>query len=198
MPQVRTLRDRLSCRPRVFDLLHRLHLVEPVTQTNLEELACLLRYCAGRRSALEIGTFMGVSAAVIARGLAPGGKLYCVDPYEGGEAIRRIALRHLSRAGMLDRIELVRARIDAADLQLPASFDFAFVDGDHSYEGLRADWELVRTRLTPGGVACFHDTTLPPEIPCGAADFFSQCIRDATGFEHLETCHSMNVMRRSA
>src|SRR4029077_15872319 len=106
------------------------------------------------------------------------------------------AMRHLSRTGMLDRIELVRARVDAAARKLPESFDFAFVDGDHSYDGLRLDWELVGRRLAPGGGACFHDTSWPPEMNCGAVDYFSQCIRNAPGFEHLETCHSMNVMRR--
>lgn len=188
----------MSCRPRIFNWLHRLNLVEAVTQTNADELVCLERHAKGRKLALEIGTFMGVSAAVIAKCLSKEGRLYCIDPYEGGEAIRRIAIRHLARARVLDRIVLVRTRSNSAGPELPASFDFAFVDGDHSYEGLREDWMLVKACLAPGGTACFHDTSMLPGVPRGAADYFAQHIRSDAGFEHLETCYSLNVMRRRA
>ena len=182
----------------MFDALHRLHLIEPVTQTNADELACIERYSNRKRTAVEIGTFMGVSAALIARNLAPGGSLYCVDPYDGGEALRRIAWRHFARAGVADRIKPVRAYSAEAIRHLPPAVDFVFVDGDHSYAGLATDWQIVRQVLAPGGVACFHDTTLPAGIPCGARDFFEESIRGASGFEHVETCHSLNVMRRHA
>ncbi len=36
--------------------------------------------------------------------------------------------------------------------------DFAFVDGDHSYRGLRKDIFLVRELLAPGGYMVLHDT----------------------------------------
>ncbi len=34
-----------------------------------------------------------------------------------------------------------------------------FIDGDHSYEGVKADWELFSPFLSKFGVAVFHDTT---------------------------------------
>lgn len=188
--------SRLSCRPRVFAWLHRLRLVEAVTQTNPEELSCIARYSEGRRVAIEIGTFMGVSAAIIARSLAPDGRVYCVDPYDGGEPLRGVAMRHLARSGVMDRIIMVRAFSRHALVHLPAKADFIFVDGDHSFEGLRTDWGLVKGRLASGGVACFHDTSMPPEQYCGAVDYFDRHIRNAAGFELVETCHSLNVMRR--
>lgn len=36
--------------------------------------------------------------------------------------------------------------------------DFAFVDGDHSYRGLRQDIFLVTPLLRPGGIMALHDT----------------------------------------
>ena len=36
--------------------------------------------------------------------------------------------------------------------------DFAFVDGDHSYRGLRKDIFLTKELLKPGGVMVLHDT----------------------------------------
>jgi cephalosporin hydroxylase len=36
--------------------------------------------------------------------------------------------------------------------------DVAFIDGDHSYEGVKADIALVRPFLSTGSVVIFHDT----------------------------------------
>jgi cephalosporin hydroxylase len=37
-------------------------------------------------------------------------------------------------------------------------FDFAFIDGDHSYEGVKRDFELYKHLVKPGGIIAFHDT----------------------------------------
>lgn len=191
-----SLRDRLSCRPRIFNALHCLHLVSPVTQTRPEELDCLARHARGRREALEIGTFMGVSAAVIAAALSPAGRLHCVDPYPGSDAVLRIARRHLARAGVAGRVEFHRGTAASSADRLPQAIDFAFIDGDHSREGLAADWRLVAPRLQPGGVVCLHDTISPPGPPCGAVDYFREHIRVAPGFSAVESCASLSVVRR--
>jgi predicted O-methyltransferase YrrM len=35
--------------------------------------------------------------------------------------------------------------------------DFLFIDGDHSYEGVRRDFELYSPLVAPGGLVAFHD-----------------------------------------
>jgi cephalosporin hydroxylase len=37
-------------------------------------------------------------------------------------------------------------------------YDFIFIDADHRYEAVRADWENYRGMVAPGGVIAFHDT----------------------------------------
>lgn len=37
-------------------------------------------------------------------------------------------------------------------------FDVAFIDGDHSYDGVRADFEAYSPMVRPGGLVGFHDT----------------------------------------
>ena len=37
------------------------------------------------------------------------------------------------------------------------SIDFLLIDGDHSYEGVKRDWELYEPLVTPGGLIAFHD-----------------------------------------
>jgi hypothetical protein len=34
-----------------------------------------------------------------------------------------------------------------------------FIDGDHSYPGVKGDWDLFSPFLTDFGIAVFHDTT---------------------------------------
>lgn len=37
-------------------------------------------------------------------------------------------------------------------------YDFMFIDGDHSYEGVKQDFNIYRPMLTRGGAVAFHDT----------------------------------------
>jgi predicted O-methyltransferase YrrM len=36
-------------------------------------------------------------------------------------------------------------------------FDFIFIDGDHSYDGVKKDFEMYKNLLSPRGVIAFHD-----------------------------------------
>lgn len=190
----------LKRRPRVLNVMHALRLVRPITSTTEAELACLERHARGRKCAVEIGTAQGASAVRIARALAPDGRLFCVDPYEAENPNARICRRELMRAAVAHRVTFLRGTsVQMAD-RIPLGCDFFFVDGDHSYEGLKADWEIVLGRLVAGGVACFHDTSVPADNPArnpGSVRFFEQHIRRHPGFEWLETVYTLNVMRRT-
>lgn len=60
------------------------------------------------------------------------------------------------------RVEFVDLVADSHNPATIASvqgpFDFAFIDGDHSYEGVRADWLAWSPLIRPGGLVAFHDT----------------------------------------
>lgn len=40
------------------------------------------------------------------------------------------------------------------------SYDFLFIDGDHSYDGVRRDFELYAPLVAPGGVIALHDVSV--------------------------------------
>jgi hypothetical protein len=48
------------------------------------------------------------------------------------------------------------------DIQLP--LDLVFIDGDHSYESVKSDFEIVRPWLSPNAVLAFHDTVAYPGV----------------------------------
>jgi predicted O-methyltransferase YrrM len=193
----------LQSRPRVLNLLHAMGMASPATQTIGIELNCLARHARGRRVALEIGTFQGVSARVIAQALDPAGKLYCVDPWDPvgqrENEVFTIAKRHFRRSGLQERFVLLQGTSATMAGRLPESMDFAFIDGDHSYKGLETDWAIVAPRIVAGGVVCLHDTTVPPAEPDrthGSVRYFEEAIRTDVRFRHVETIHSLNVMQR--
>ena len=67
----------------------------------------LLTAAIGARSAIEVGTFTGYSSICIARGLAAGGKLLCLDANQEWTTIAR---KYWAKAGLEDRIDSGSAR----------------------------------------------------------------------------------------
>jgi len=115
----------------------------------------------GARRAIEVGTFTGLSALAIARGLPPDGRLLCLDV---SDEWTRIARRYWEKAGVADRIEL-RLGPAADTLQsLPESpsFDFAFIDADKKSYGLY--WQEVVRRLRPGGIVAVDNVLWEGEV----------------------------------
>ena len=120
-------------------------------------LALLIRMLGARRC-LEIGTFTGYSALVVASALPPDGILIACDVSEEWTGIGR---RHWQQAGVADRIDL---RIGPALDTLTTlerqgardSFDFAFIDADKS--GYDAYYEACLRLVRPGGVIAIDNT----------------------------------------
>lgn len=115
----------------------------------------------GARSAVEVGTFTGLSALAIARGLPPDGRLLCLDV---SEEWTRIARRFWAKAGVADRIELRLGPAADALRCLPEAplFDFAFIDADK--KGYGAYWEEVVRRLRPGGLVAVDNVLWEGEV----------------------------------
>ena len=109
----------------------------------------LLVRLIGARDALEVGTFTGYSAICIARGLADGGRLTCLelDPDRA-----QIARDNLEAAGVSDRVEiLVGPAGESLEAMAAApAFDFAFIDADKA--GYPEYYELVLPRMRHGGL----------------------------------------------
>ncbi len=193
----------LSSRPRILNVFHRWGLAAAASQTSPKELQGLRHYSRLATHALEIGTFQGVSASYIASSLAPGGKLYCIDPWPDAKGrpnpCWQICVRHLRRTGVLGRVQFIRHLSSEVGEELPCGLDFAFVDGDHSWSGISTDWKLVCDRLRSGGIVCLHDTVVPPAEPWRHPDsvrYFEEVVLRDPRFDVIEVVHSMSVLRR--
>jgi len=57
--------------------------------------------------------------------------------------------------------------------------DFLFIDGDHSYEGVKKDFEMYSSLVRKGGIIAFHDIVPgPPEYVGGVPKFWNEIKHD--------------------
>jgi caffeoyl-CoA O-methyltransferase len=115
----------------------------------------------GARWAVEVGTFTGLSALAIARGLPPSGRLFCFDVNQEWTAIGR---RYWAKAGVADRIELRIGPAAPALRRLPGEpwLDFAFIDADKTEYPLY--WDEIVPRLRPGGLVAVDNVLWEGEV----------------------------------
>jgi caffeoyl-CoA O-methyltransferase len=130
-----------------------------VMQTTPDEAALLtmLAQLVGAQRALEVGTFTGYGAICIARGLAHGGRLTCLELDEEYAAIAR---RNLEDAGVTDRVEIVVGPALESLRAMPAepTFDYVFLDADKP--GYPDYYEEIVPRLLPGGLLLIDNVLL--------------------------------------
>jgi len=63
--------------------------------------------------------------------------------------------------------------------------DFLFIDGDHTYEGVKADFEMYAPLVRPGGRVVFHDICKHAEAMNCQVDRFWQEIKTERQFSEL-------------
>jgi predicted O-methyltransferase YrrM len=105
---------------------------------------------------LEIGSHFGGSTTIIGAALDDGsdGRLVCVDPNPLVPAAVWETVAH--RATMLRGYS--PAILPAARAEAGGDFDFIFIDGDHSREGVVRDVDGVLDVAAPGAHLLFHDS----------------------------------------
>ena len=53
--------------------------------------------------------------------------------------------------------------------------DILFIDGDHSYEGVKKDFEMYSPLVRNKGIIAFHDIVVhPPELKCEVSKFWNE------------------------
>jgi predicted O-methyltransferase YrrM len=65
--------------------------------------------------------------------------------------------------------------------------DFLMIDGDHSYDGVKADFELYHKLVRKGGIIAFHDildTELHRELFCRVDLFWNEIKKDDRFISH--------------
>jgi cephalosporin hydroxylase len=109
---------------------------------------------------MEVGVCSGGTLALWSHVAQPTAHLIGMDVEIGSEAEQRI------RAAMKPTQSLQLVRCDSHDPRASEQIastlsgnelDFLFIDGDHSYEGVKQDWQTYSAFVRSGGLIAFHD-----------------------------------------
>ncbi len=136
------------------------------TYTSTQELRALyaLASCQSQEAtALEIGSHLGASSCYIAAGLKKlNGRLLCVDTWNNEtmpEQEQNTFAQFTSNVeGVKQQIIPIRKRSeDISEEDIETDLNFVFIDGDHSYEAVKRDFEYVQKWLAKDATVAFHD-----------------------------------------
>jgi cephalosporin hydroxylase len=135
---------------------------------NRKEIVELCKILEARKihSLMEIGTDMGGTLFLISRMAEPDATVISVNlPYSRLDAWCMKYRTHLYHAFAVgkQKFHLLTANshesgtVRMVEALISGGLDFLFIDGDHSYEGVKKDFEMYSPLVKKGGLIGFHD-----------------------------------------
>ncbi len=162
------------------------------------ETACLVAYARDKRRLAELGVWEGGTTRMLRHVMAPDGVLFAIDPFPVGRAgvsyQRPIAHRETRREqnGTVVWLRTTGAQAASDPRVAIAPLDFIFIDSDHTFEGLRTDWEAWVPHASD--ILALHDVIGDPEQ--GSVRFAREHIFPDPRFTVLTQVGSLAVLRR--
>jgi predicted O-methyltransferase YrrM len=153
------------------------------------------------KSILEIGTLRGGTLFVLCKLAHPLATIISVDlpggQFGGGyNSIQGSLFRRFNAAGQSLHLLRADSHLESTKKtveQIAPTLDLLFVDGDHSYAGVKRDFELYSPLVRSPGMIVFHDiaphdmSKFPSEQPCEVDRFWRE-IKDS--YRHTEIIES--------
>ena len=154
------------------------------------------------RTILEIGSRSGGSLFVFCQMADPQAIVTSIDlptgGFGGGYAAWRIPVMHQLKQGR-QKLQLLRSDSHSSETLLrlrkilgAEGIQFLFIDGDHSYDGVRQDFEMYSPLVAPGGIIGFHDILEAPSALGGEVNRFWNEIKSR--FRHREIVNDEGVL----
>lgn len=140
-------------------------------KVNRAQLLPLIRqHCVTVGTAVEVGTYKGNFAEVMISRLKPE-TFHAVDPLRLFPGMVSFPGQEFKQQESLDRLanvvskkmekyghNLIRETSEVASEQFEdESVDVVYIDGDHTYEGCKADISYWWPKIKPGSILCGHD-----------------------------------------
>jgi predicted O-methyltransferase YrrM len=133
------------------------------------------------RNSMEIGTCNGGTLFLLCRLADSHARIVSLDQYRGHlGGVRKVIyysfLRGRQRLTIITGDSHSEGTLTRVSRHLgPEKLDFLFIDGDHSYNGVKLDFEMYSPLVHPGGVIAFHDIVAhPPEAQCHVKEFWDE------------------------
>lgn len=142
-----------------------------LTDAQAEVLSHRARELTPPDQIVEIGSYRGRSAVVLATAAPAGVQVVAIDPHAGndrgpqqihgsaaeGQRDHEAFVRNLEVAGVRDQVRHLRRTSQEALSEVEGPAGVVYVDGAHRYGPARADIERWGGRVRPGGTLLIHD-----------------------------------------
>lgn len=121
------------------------------------------------RVIVEIGTYKGGTLFIWSRLNPSAKKIISIDlpggQYGGGYSDKRIKLyRHFCHDRKNTEMHFIRANShlrstfeSLKEILNGQTIDFLYIDADHTYNGVKTDFDMYSQLMSPGGIIGFHD-----------------------------------------
>lgn len=132
----------------------------------LRERIALYDLCSQSTVIAEIGSYIGASACCFgAAALRTGNKrILCIDTWnndamsEGNwDTWTQFQNNTSLYSSFITPVRGFSTQVVEKIQAITPAIDLLFIDGDHSYEGVKADWDAYKAFLKPGSIVVFHD-----------------------------------------
>lgn len=149
---------------------------------------------------VEIGGEFGQSASLFARGAADQVRIVTIDKFPGDLLDQH--RQNLDEAGYGGRTEQITGDSQVAVETWDGDINLLFIDGDHSYEGAKADLDAWTPYLALDGVLVVHDVAQPTNLtPHPLHHEVARALRDwlagqGGAWESLEAVNTIAAFRR--
>jgi len=141
---------------------------------SLEEAALLYHLARGTTtgSIIEVGSYRGRSTVALAKGALAGGNqpVYAIEPHEEftgalggyfGPVDRGVFFQVMLKTSSFENVRLVNLSSEVITPGWKEPVSLLWIDGDHTYQGVRRDFECWKNHLAPTAYIAFDDATDP-------------------------------------
>lgn len=161
---------------------------------------------------VEIGSFMGKSTCALALGSKAASRevVYAVDHFRGSEEHQAgqdcespaIAVtgttypqfrQNIKRVGVDDHVRVIKKPSREAVVGWKEPIRLLFIDGDHSYDASREDFELWSPHVVPGGLILFHDIDNAP----GVTRFYRELLAADATYQEIFGVYGLCVVAKA-
>lgn len=174
----------------------------PVAQHSVAERDLMRKVATGARSIVEIGVAEGGSAYDMREVMDPAGCITLIEPFPrvAGVNISRFTAYRLVESVDRGRVTWIRGLSHEAVDRWSGEIDVLLIDGDHSYEATKRDFEDWSPHMAATGTVLFHDALL--EAPWmdesfGSARFVSELRASDSPWKLAESADSLAAFRRA-
>jgi predicted O-methyltransferase YrrM len=173
-------------------------------------LYSIARKLPSKAVVVEIGSWQGKSTFCISKGLKSG-NVYAIDPFnrdagkdfgsqiEYNNKIFEDSLEFGFKKNMIDFKVVDKITIKKGysyDFHNDFSeIDFLFIDGDHSIEGCKLDFDLYASKIKSGGYLAFHDY-YPDRNDLGPTFVINEIVSQSDSFIFYKSYDSLWVAKK--